>query len=79
MVEVTDPFASDEEVKKEYGFELTDDIADDYNAVVIAVAHKNYINLDETYFKSITAKNAVIVDVKGMYRNKINDLTYWSL
>ncbi len=79
MVEVTDPFASDEEVKKEYGFELTDDIADDYNAVVIAVAHKNYINLDETYFKSITAKNAVIVDVKGIYRNKINDLTYWSL
>jgi len=79
MVEVADPFASHEEVKKEYGFDLTDDISDDYNAVVVAVAHKDYINLDETYFKSITTKNAVVVDVKGVYRNKINDLAYWSL
>ncbi len=79
MVDVTDPFASSKEVKKEYGFELVDDISDDYNAVVVAVSHDNYLNLDENYFKSITTKNAVLVDVKGLYRNKINDLTYWSL
>ncbi|MCD4681997.1 MAG: nucleotide sugar dehydrogenase [Bacteroidales bacterium] len=79
LVEVTDPFASQEEVKSEYGFDLTDDIADDYNAVVVAVAHEDYVKLDEVYFKSITSKNAVLVDVKGIFRNRINDLTYWSL
>ncbi|OQX81484.1 MAG: UDP-N-acetyl-D-galactosamine dehydrogenase [Bacteroidetes bacterium 4484_249] len=79
LVEVTDPYASSDEVKKEYGFELTDDIADDYNAVVVAVSHNDYLNLDETYFKSITSKNAILVDVKGLYRNKIKELSYWSL
>ncbi|MEZ5197532.1 MAG: nucleotide sugar dehydrogenase [Bacteroidales bacterium] len=78
-VEVTDPFAASKEVKKEYGFELVDDIADDYNAVVVAVSHNNYLNLDESYFKSITSKKAILVDVKGLYRNKIKELTYWSL
>jgi UDP-N-acetyl-D-galactosamine dehydrogenase len=78
-VDVADPFASSKELKREYGLELVDDIADDYNAVIIAVSHDNYLNLDEDYFKSITSKNAIIVDVKGLYRNKINELTYWSL
>lgn len=79
LVEVTDPHASASELKREYGFDLTEDIADDYNAVVVAVSHKEYKDLDEDYFKSITAKKAVLVDLKGLYRNRINELTYWSL
>jgi UDP-N-acetyl-D-galactosamine dehydrogenase len=79
LVEVTDLHASSEEVKKEYGFELVDDISDDYNAVVVAVSHKEYKDLDEKYFQSISAKNGILVDVKGLYRNKIKELTYWSL
>lgn len=79
LVEVTDPHASSKEVKEEYGIDLTEDIADDYNAVVVAVSHKEYMNFDESYFKSITAKNAILVDLKGLYRNKVKELTYWSL
>lgn len=79
LVEVTDPYADSEEVRKEYGFELIGDIADDYNAVVVAVSHKEYITLDEAYFKSISAKNGILIDVKGIYRNKIKELSYWSL
>jgi len=79
LVEVTDPYASSAQVKKEYGFELTEDIADDYNAVVVAVSHNDYLKLDEAYFKSISTKNAILVDVKGLYRNKIKELSYWSL
>lgn len=79
LVEVTDPHASSKEVKEEYGFELTEDISDDYNAVVVAVSHKEYMKFDEAYFKSITAKNAILVDLKGLYRNKVKELTYWSL
>ncbi|MCD4788853.1 MAG: nucleotide sugar dehydrogenase [Bacteroidales bacterium] len=79
LVEVTDPYASSDEVKKEYGLELTEDIADDYNAVVVAVSHNDYLNLNETFFKSICTKNAILVDIKGIYRDKIKELSYWSL
>ena len=79
MVEVADPFADPAEVKQEYGFTLTEDIADDYNAVIVAVSHKPYMNFDESYFQSITTKNAIVVDVKGLYRDKIKELSYWSL
>ncbi len=79
MVDVADPFASSKELKREYGLDLVDDIADDYNAVIIAVSHDNYLSLDENYFKSITSKNAIVVDVKGLYRNKISEMDYWSL
>jgi UDP-N-acetyl-D-galactosamine dehydrogenase len=78
-VDVVDPYASSEELKKEYCFELTDKPSGKYDAIIIAVSHKPYKTLDENYFKSITNNNAILVDVKGIYRNKIKELTYWSL
>lgn len=78
-VDVIDPHADSDHLKKEYGYGLVDNIASNYDAVVVAVNHKDYINLDETYFKSITTDKAVLVDLKGIYKNKIKDLTYWSL
>ena len=47
--------------------------------VVVAVSHDAYRNLDEQYFKSLTCDEAVVVDVKGIYRNRIHELKYWSL
>jgi len=78
-VEVVDPHADSDALKEEYGFGLVLEMANDYDAVVVAVNHKEYSCFDEDFFKSITSKNPVIVDVKGIYRGKINDLTYWSL
>lgn len=78
-VEVIDPHASSEHLKHEYGFGLVDKVANDYDAVFIAVNHAEYSNLSEDYFKSITSKNPVIVDIKGIYKGKINEMTYWSL
>ncbi len=78
-VDVVDPHASSEELMHEYGYGLIDEIKDKYNAVIVAVNHQEYVQLDEAYFKSIMADNGVFVDVKGIYRGKINDLTYWSL
>ncbi len=78
-VEVTDPLASSKELKDEYGFELIPVINSGYDAVVVAVAHKQYLKLDEDYFKSISSNNGILMDVKGIYRNKVNNLTYMSL
>jgi len=78
-VEVSDPFASSEELKEEYGFELVKDIGKNYDAVIIAVNHKPYLSLTEDYFASILTKQGIVVDVKGIFRNKIKNLPYWSL
>jgi len=78
-VHVTDPFASSEELMHEYGFGLTDKIDRDYNAVVLAVPHESYKNLNADYFESITKENALIADIKGLYRKEIHKRAYWSL
>lgn len=78
-VEVVDPYADSEELKHEYGFELAPAIGKGYDAVIITVAHKPYQHLDEQYFLDITHKGALLADLKGGYRGKINTLTYWSL
>jgi UDP-N-acetyl-D-galactosamine dehydrogenase len=44
------------------------------------VNHQEYLTLDEKYFQSILKdENGVFVDVKGIYKNKMNELDYWSL
>jgi UDP-N-acetyl-D-galactosamine dehydrogenase len=78
-VDVADPHASSEELKHEYGFELTDSLRADYDAVILAVPHQQYKELEESYFHSLTKEHALIADLKGMYRNKIQSRKYWSL
>lgn len=77
-VDVVDPHADSEELKHEYGFELADSLQNDYDAVIVTVCHEPYGGLDEKYFTSITKPNALIADLKGTYRNRIKDRTYWS-
>ncbi|HUM46657.1 MAG TPA: nucleotide sugar dehydrogenase [Chitinophagales bacterium] len=79
QVEVTDPHASGDEVLQQYGFSLVKNIAADYDAVILAVNHREFRKLEETYFLSITKPNALFMDVKGVFRKKIVKMTYWSL
>lgn len=78
-VEIVDPFASASELDKEYGFSLTDKIDDNYDAVIVAVNHAEYKGLNEGYFKSLLSKKGILVDIKGIYKDKFKDLQYWSL
>ncbi|MBK0404178.1 nucleotide sugar dehydrogenase [Adhaeribacter sp. BT258] len=79
-VDVVDPHADSEELNHEYGFSLVEKPGNEYDAVIVAVNHKSYLNLDEKYFESITTENPVVMDIKGIYRNKFsNGMLYWSL
>ncbi|MCT4648657.1 MAG: nucleotide sugar dehydrogenase [Carboxylicivirga sp.] len=78
-VDVVDPHASSEELLHEYGYGLIDAVNTKYNAVIVAVNHDEYASLDEDYFKSILVDEGLFVDIKGIFRGKIKDLTYWSL
>lgn len=79
IVDVVDPFADPEEVKKCYGIDLKAQPEGPYNAIILAVAHNEYKNLPESYFQELSVGNGIFVDVKGLYLRKINEMTYWSL
>ena len=79
-VDVIDPHANSKEMEEEYGVGLVSEKRDDYDAVIVAVNHDDYVNLDEKYFQSILKDNhGVFVDVKGIYKDKMKELDYWSL
>lgn len=79
VVDIIDPYASSEELEKEYGFGLCTKPGNDYAAIVIAVAHKEYTNLSEDFFVNHSNPKGIVMDVKGIYRTKISKLTYMSL
>jgi len=64
-VDVYDPWASKEEVKEEYDFDLIDSPdTSGYDAIVMAVAHNEFIEMDLAAMKA--KKNAVVYDAKGV-------------
>ena len=78
-VEIVDPHADSADYQEEYGYAITKEITGTYDAVIVAVNHKQYCNLDEAYFKSIMTDVGVFVDIKGIYKNKFDVIDYWSL
>jgi len=79
QVDVVDPYASPEEVKHEYGYDLAEKPSPKYDAVIVAVNHSEYENLPESHFETLINQDGVFVDLKGIYRGKISKFLYWSL
>jgi UDP-N-acetyl-D-glucosamine/UDP-N-acetyl-D-galactosamine dehydrogenase len=79
-VDVIDPHASSEEMVEEYGVEVKAAPGKDYDAIILAVNHREYQTYSEADFKALLKEGkGVFVDVKGLYKSKFNDLIYWSL
>ena len=78
-VDLIDPYASSDELEHEYGFGLVEKPGTGYDAVVVCVNHKEYLDLNEDYYKTLLSDGGIVVDVKGILRGKIKNLTYWSL
>jgi len=71
-VDVYDPWANSAEVKKEYGIDILSGFntpnLNDYSAVILAVAHRKFLDL--TWVKSTSQ---VIYDVKGFLEKSLVD------
>jgi UDP-N-acetyl-D-glucosamine/UDP-N-acetyl-D-galactosamine dehydrogenase len=78
-VDIIDPGVSSHQVKEEYGLELVKAPSGKYDAVILAVSHKEYLNLGEEFFANLLNTSGIVVDVKGILRGKIKNHTYWSL
>jgi UDP-N-acetyl-D-galactosamine dehydrogenase len=69
-VEVYDPLVDPIEVKHEYGIEVSNILPNDnFSAVILAVAHNEFINMDIRSFSPL----GVIYDVKGILPKEIID------
>ena len=58
---------------KEYGVDLISEVSElknDYNAIVLAVAHKKFVNFE---FANFTSDNYVLYDVKGLLPKSASD------
>lgn len=62
-VEVYDPHAKKEEVKHEYGIDLVDDMTHPYDAIILAVGHQEFKNIDFKKLKN--GNNTVLFDTKS--------------
>jgi UDP-N-acetyl-D-galactosamine dehydrogenase len=79
-VDIIDPHADSDEMNHEYGVPLISSVSNEYDAIIVAVNHKEYMGLNENYFKSLMKENkGIFVDVKGIYKDQIHNLEYWSL
>ena len=78
-VEVVDYFASPQEVEKEYQIKLSETPAGKYDAIIVAVNHEKYTTLSDDFFKEFGEENLILVDLKGIYRNKSGLKNYMSL
>jgi len=68
QVDVYDSFADEIEVKKEYNIDLIKEISKDYKAIILAVKHDKFNNLD---WKGLVSKNTVVFDLKGFLPENI--------
>lgn len=82
---ITDPVADEKEAHREYGVNFTkDESIREMDAVILAVAHKEYEKLDEkqlaAYYKQESPK--ILADLKGMLNKEQYEAagySYWRL
>jgi len=80
---VYDPIANPEEVKKYYGLDLIKEPSEEapYDGIIVAVKHKEFIDINAEHFKELTKGTSIFVDIKGIYSRKefIKQFIYWRL
>jgi UDP-N-acetyl-D-galactosamine dehydrogenase len=71
-VDVYDPWANADEVKSEYGISILNELTPDtiYDAIVVAVAHKEFLELD---YSTLKRNNGIIFDTKACLERSLVD------
>ena len=70
-ITVYDPMANADAVKHEYKVDIVNQLpAEQFDAVILAVAHKQFLELD---FKQLVKEGGVVYDVKGILPREVID------
>ena len=78
MVDIYDPWADNEDAQHELGVQLLSSLPDnaDYDAAVVAVAHREFIHVGQLGFDRLVGENGVVYDLKNIVptANAVNGL-----
>ncbi len=77
-VDIIDPWADPDEVKHEYGLTLQKAPNGPYDAILVAVGHREYRNMQAKDFERLSKTAPVLFDIKGIYPTDIVK-NYWKL
>ena len=77
-VHVIDPCASSNEVAHEYGISLVDQPVGAYDAIVLAVGHKEYRLMNISEFEAMSRDELLLFDIKGVRSQNMVE-NYWRL
>jgi UDP-N-acetyl-D-glucosamine/UDP-N-acetyl-D-galactosamine dehydrogenase len=70
-IKIYDPWANEEEVKKEYGLVSNQEVPkEQFDAIVLTVAHREFESLNINQLKF---ENAVVYDVKNSLSREVRD------
>lgn len=69
-VDVYDPWADPIRVSKEYQLQLIKELDKEYEAIILAVSHRQFLSIDYQYYKNM---GAIIYDTKSFIDKKLVD------
>ncbi len=77
-VDIYDPCVDKEELKESYNLTPVQCIGKNYDGIIAAVKHEEFVLFDKAKFIEIANPDAILMDIKSMYK-PFKELTYWSL
>lgn len=77
-VHITDPHASPNEIAHEYQLTMTEQLAENYDAVILAVAHREFKAMTVEDIRAKMNGTPILFDLKGIF-NPTDKLEYWRL
>lgn len=73
-VDIYDPWVSKEEAMEEYGLTLIDQPSNNYEAVIVAVAHNEFIELGADGIRNFLKEDGLFYDLKSLFANNESDI-----
>lgn len=77
-VHISDPHASPNEIAHEYQLTMTEQLAENYDAVILAVAHKEFKDMGMAKIRERMNGTPILFDLKGVFK-PTEELEYWRL
>lgn len=78
-VHLVDPHASPNEVAHEYKLSMQDVPTGTYDAVIVAVAHDQFKQMEADDFKRLMPDQPLLVDIKGIFKHLDSQIDCWRL
>lgn len=78
-VVVEDPYAIPEEVKSTYQIELTEQPTGKFDAVIVAVAHQDFLYQNFEFYRPLFANEPILFDLRNIVKNVPTEINYQTL